>query len=195
MEPEDIPVLQVSILKSFSSILILISSSTGIETNKFNKLIIEKTSKLKNVNLNLTTIKYKINPKELSLFLETQNPKITYNKIFVPIKNVKVYVDFLSLFKSDPKIKKISLLLEKLDISQINKLSSIIKPSNFKSLIYNKIKDGSLFSEIEIFLTDQGDLDNFIAKGKVKDLKVNLHNDFYFKKVSLDFSQIKMIYF
>ena len=154
---------------------IIILSSTGIETNKFNKLIIEKTSKLKNVNLNLTTIKYKINPKELSLFLETQNPKITYNKIFVPIKNVKVYVDFLSLFKSDPKIKKISLLLEKLDISQINKLSSIIKPSNFKSLIYNKIKDGSLFSEIEIFLTDQGDLDNFIAKGKVKDLKVNLH--------------------
>ena len=54
---------------------IIILSSTGIETNKFNKLIIEKTSKLK-VNLNLTTIKYKINPKELSLFLETQNPKI-----------------------------------------------------------------------------------------------------------------------
>ena len=74
---------------------IIILSSTGIETNKFNKLIIEKTSKLKNVNLNLTTIKYKINPKELSLFLETQNPKITYNKIFVPIKNVKVYVDFI----------------------------------------------------------------------------------------------------
>ena len=81
-----------------------------------------------------------MNPKELSLFLETENPKLTYKKILVPIKNIKVYIDFLSLLKTDPKIEKISLMLEELDITQLNKLSVLIKPSNFKSLLNNKIK-------------------------------------------------------
>ena len=86
--------------------LIVILSTTGIETNKFNKLITEKTSQAKNIDLNLKTIKFKINPKELSLFLETQNPDIIYKELLVPVKNIKVYIDFFSFVESDPKIKK-----------------------------------------------------------------------------------------
>ena len=67
----------------------------------------------------------------------------------------------LSLFKSDPKIKKTTLTLEELDITQLNKLSIIIKPSNFKSLINNKIKKGKLISQIEIFLTEKGEFKDF----------------------------------
>ena len=124
-------------------ILILLSfailTTTGIETNKFNKFISDKASVTKNVYLELETIKFKLNPKELSLFLETENPKLTYKKILVPIKNIKVYIDFLSFLKTDPKIEKISLMLDELDITQLNRLSVLIKPSNFKSLLNNKI--------------------------------------------------------
>ena len=49
-------------------LLITILSTTGIETNKFNRLIIEKVSKTKNLNLGLEKIKFKMNIKELSLF-------------------------------------------------------------------------------------------------------------------------------
>ena len=79
-------------------ILILILSTIGIETNKFNKLITEKTSKEKNINLKLETIKFKINPKEISLFLETQNPEILYKKLPVPVKSIKVYLHFKVTF-------------------------------------------------------------------------------------------------
>ena len=120
--------------------IIVILSTMGIETNKFNKLIVEKISQTKNINLKLETIKFKINLKELSLFLETQNPDIMYMDLLIPIKNVQVYVDFLSLLKSDPIIKKINLVTGELEIIQISKLSSIIKPSTFKSLLNNKIK-------------------------------------------------------
>ena len=125
------------------------------------------------LNLKLETIKFRSNPKDLSLFLEMQNPKIIYRNLLVPANSIKVYVDFLSLVKSDPIIKKISLLSEELDIVQISKLSSIIKPSNFKTLLNNKIKEGKLISEIEIFLNEDGSIKNFIAKGKVKNLKVD----------------------
>ena len=174
--------------------LITILSTIGIETNKFNKLITEKTSQGKNINIKLETIKFKINPKELSLFLETENPKIIYRNLLVPVNNIKVYADFLSLIKSDPIIKKISLVSEELDIMQISKLSSIIKPSNFKNFLNNKIKDGKLISEIEIFLNDDGSIKDFIAKGTVRNLKVELLNNINLKKTNLSFFADKMIY-
>ena len=59
-------------------ILIIILSTVGIETNKFNNLIKERASNTKNILLDLETIKFKLDPKELSLFLETENPKISY---------------------------------------------------------------------------------------------------------------------
>ena len=154
--------------------LIVILITIGIETNKFNKFISDKASITKNANLELETVKFKLNPKELSLFLETENPKLTYKKILVPIKNIKVYIDFVSLLKTDPKIKKISLALEELDITQLNKLSVMIKPSNFKSLLNNKITKGNVISEIEIFLNEEGKLKDFIAKGNVTDLEAEI---------------------
>jgi hypothetical protein len=78
-------------------IFIVILSTKGIETSKFNILISNKISKTKNINLELDTIKFKIDPRELSLFLETENPKIIFRGVSLPAKNIKVYIDFLSL--------------------------------------------------------------------------------------------------
>ena len=154
--------------------LITILSTIGIKTNKFNKLIQDTVSQTKNISLDLNKIIFKLDPKEISLFLETDNPIINYREILIPVQNIKVYVDFVSLFKSDPRIKKINLNLEELNITQLNKLSTIIKPSNFKNLINNKITKGTLKCEIEIYLDTQGSLKNFIAKGNVKNLNSQL---------------------
>ena len=168
--------------------IITILSTVGIETDKFNSLISNKASQTKNINLELNTIKFKMNPKELSLFLETHNPKIIFKDVLVPVNNIKLYIDFFSLFKSEPKIEKTILLLEELDISQLNKLSVMLKPSNFKSLLNNKIKEGRLIAEIEIFLTQQGELEDFIAKGSVRGLKAEIFNTLYFAEVNFSFS-------
>ena len=167
--------------------LVIVLSSFGIETSKFNKIIIEKVSQTKNIKLNLNTIKFKINPKEFSLFLETQNPKIFYRDISVPTKNIKVYIDFLSLLKSDTQIKKINLILKELDITQLKKLSVMIKPSNFKSILNNKIKKGQVKTEIEFYPTEKSTIKNFIAKGSIKNLKVELLKNLNFSDVNLEF--------
>lgn len=172
---------------TFFFALVIILSTIGIETNKFNKLISEKLSKNKNIFLNFKTIRFKIDPKEMSLFLETNNPKISYANILIPAQNIKAYINFSSLLEINPKIEKINLVLEELDISQLNKLSPIIKPSNLKSILNNRIKKGKLISEIEFFLTKKGTLKDFIASGSVKDLEVELLNKLYLEKVSLSF--------
>ena len=113
----------LSLIFLSSIIILLVTLSTiGIETSRFNNFIKEKISEKKNINLDLKSIRFKIDPKKLSLFLETENPNINYLNLTIPVQNLKVYVDVLSLIKSNPKINKINLTLEELDIIQLNKL-------------------------------------------------------------------------
>ena len=175
------------ILTSVLIIIIFTLSTIGIETNKFNRLIINKASQTKNINLDLDTIKFKIDPKELSLFLETQNPKIIYSEIPIPVNNIKVYIDFISLLKSNLKVIKISIFLKELEINQLSKFSKIMKPSNFKSILNNKIKGGKLKAEIELFLNNEGSFKNFIAKGSVQNLSAEIMDGMNLKKTELNF--------
>ena len=95
----------ISIILFFFIATIL--STIGIETKKFNKLISDKASQTKNINLSLDTIKFKINPKELSLFLETQNPKNYLFKHKNTFEKYKVIHKLFVTFKIwIPKLKK-----------------------------------------------------------------------------------------
>ena len=154
--------------------LIFTLSKFGIETNKFNNLITSRVSQSKNIDLKLDTIRFKIDLQELSLFLETKYPKIKYRNFSIPVENIKLYIDFLSLLKAEPKIEKINLTLEELDIAQLSALSVIMKPSNLKTFLNNRHTQGRIKSEIELFLNEKGNVDNFIAKGKLINLEVEL---------------------
>ena len=98
--------------------LILISSIVylsvlGIETKKFNDLVTSKINqKNNNVILKLNSIKFKLDISEISLFIETSKPEVNYRNITIPVENIKAYIDFISLLKTQPEVKKIKLSLE-----------------------------------------------------------------------------------
>jgi hypothetical protein len=167
---------------------IVILSTIGIETKKFNNFVSNKINQTNNnINLKLNKIKFKIDVKEISLFLETKESKINYKTATVPAKNIKVYIDFTSLIKSKPKIKKINLSLQELDIDQLKKLIIFIKPSNFNSLIRNKIKKGKLISEIEFYFDENNLIEDFIAKGSVSNLDIETIDNLTLKKTNFSF--------
>ena len=99
----------------FIVLFVSILSTRGIETDRFNKLISNKVAKSKNIELQLQIINFKLDLREFSLFIETQNPKINYINQIIPAQNAKVYVDFFSLIKRDLKIKKIHISLNELN--------------------------------------------------------------------------------
>jgi hypothetical protein len=172
------------VLIFFTTIL----ATVGIESNKFNNLISNKINQINNnLNLQLTTIKYKLDIREISLFLDTNNPKINYRNSVVPVENIRVYVDFLSLIKSKPKIKKINMTLKQLDIKQLKKISINFKPSNLTSYINNKIIEGKLNAKLEIYLDNNNLLDNFIARGLVSNLKAKIIDDIKVEKTNFSF--------
>ena len=165
-----------------------ILSTFGIETNRFNKIISDKINySYSNVNLILDSIKFKLDIKEVSLFIETINPKIKYKQLEIPVNSIKGYVDFLSLFKASPNINKINLSLNKLKIREVKELAFLLKPSNFKSLINNKIKKGTFDTEIDIYLNDENSIENFIVRGSVSDLKLEVIKNIEFNNTKFEF--------
>ena len=169
-------------------LITIILSTIGIETKQFNNLITQKiNSSNKNVSLNINLIKFKLDLKEISLFLEKNNSQINYREAIIPTKNIKVYIDFISLLKFDAQIKKINLILKEIEVAELKKISTNFKPSNFTSFINNRIKTGNINSEIEIFLDNDNLLDNFIARGSVKNLEAKIDERFNFGDASFDF--------
>ena len=162
-------------------------ATTGIKTTKFNSFITQKISQNnKEINLSLNFIKFKLDIKKLSLFLETNNPRIDYRNVSIPADAIRVYIDFFSLIKSETEIKKINFVLNKINIDQLKKISMSFKPSNLKRFINNNIEKGILNTEIEIYFKNN-QLDDFIAKGNILDLKTNFLNDLILEDTSFSF--------
>jgi len=182
-------IYKLLLLVSFILItLVIILSSVGIETSRLNNLISNKIIKSNNnINLELTEIKFKLDIKKARLFVETKNPQIDYRNINIPTKNIRVYLDFISLVKSEIKIKKIYLVLNQLDVEQLKKISITFKPSNFTSFLNNKIKQGKINTEIEIYFDKNNLLDNFIARGSVLSLTAEIINNINLDKTNFSF--------
>ena len=183
-------IISILILTSITvlAFLIIILTTSGIETERFNNIIYKKISKTNSyINLKLTTIKFKLDIKEMSLFLETSEPEINYRDITIPTKKIKVYIDFASIIKTNPKIKKINLSSGEMDIEKIKKLSIAFKPSNFTSFVNNKIKEGKLNTELEVYLDDNYLLKNYIARGTVKDFKAEVIKNINLEETNFSF--------
>ena len=183
--------ISISIFLTYLIILIItvtILSTVGIETKSFNNLVTQKINKNNNkISLDLNSIKFKLDIEEISLFLETKNPKIVYRNVDIPAENIKVYINFLSLINQKNEIEKISLVFNQIDINQIKKVSKTLKPSNFVRFLKKRIKKGKLNSEIEIYLNDKNQLDNFIARGSISDLEIETFKNLNLKESSFTF--------
>ena len=178
----------IIILLIFLVSLMTILSTVGFKTDRFNKFITDKIiEKNKSISLELEEIKFKFDFKDFDLFLETKNPKLIYKNIEIPIEYTKVYLDFISIIKSNPKIDKINITSREINIDQLKKIMIKTKPSNLNSIIRDKVKNGQLKVNLELYLNDNLKIDNFIARGEVKDMEGIIVNNLIIKNTSFSF--------
>jgi hypothetical protein len=178
----------IKIIFLFLFILIVVLTTTGIETNKLNQLIFSKIKENNNnISLKLEKIKFKFSIKNLNLLLETKKPKLIYQNLIIPIEKIEVYLDFISLIKTKTKINKMKLTLEEIGVDQLKNIILKTKPSSLNSLITNKVKNGKLLLNLELYFKDDLNLDNFIARGVVKEMEGTIFDNLTFKKTSFNF--------
>ena len=65
---------------------------------------------------------------------------------------------------------------------QIKKITPVIKPSNFKNLIKERFIDGIAKVSLEIYLDENNLIENFIAKGYIKNLELKIVKQINLKK-------------
>ena len=129
-----------------------ILSTIGIKTEKFNNFLLQQVKQSsKNIDIKLDYIKFKLDIFELSLYLETFDSKISYDQIILPTQKIRVYIDFISLIKTKPQVKKIYLGLDEINIDELKNLNFEFMSYNLKNFIQNKIKKGNIASEFDLY--------------------------------------------
>ena len=171
----------------FITFFLVILTTIGYETNKFNNIISEKIkTNNSDVKVDIKKIKFKFDIKDLHLFIETNNPKLFYKNIEVPIVNIKIYLNLVSLIKSQVKIDYLTVQTNKINFSKLKSIVLETKPSNINSLIINQIKTGTLKTKLELYFDDNFKVENYIARGNIE--KMNFKIDKYeFSNTNFDF--------
>ena len=174
--------------------LILLSifflSYFGFKTDRFNRNISDQLKKnYPKINVDFTDIKLLLNPFDLSLSLETKNPKIFFEKKEVKLKKISTTYNILSFFRDEFGINNLNLVSEKNEVKNLIKLIRLNKDTPQLYLIDNAINKGKISFEAKVNFDEKGKIeDDFKVSGKITDLYMNLLNKNKIKDLNFKFN-------
>ena len=179
----------LAILVTTVTILIYFSIY-GIKTESFNDLI---SGKIKEVNpklsLNINDVFLKLNARERSINIRTQDAKIFIDKEFIKLSQIDLNLNILKFLKKENSIKTIKISTNKNKINKITSFLNYYKFSIPRLIIYNQIEDGFIEAEINIKNVENSNTALIYSiKGIVSDGKLNLLNNSKIKDINFIFN-------
>ena len=178
-----------SILISVLIFCVIYLSTVGIETSRFNNFIVKEIKKKDpNIQLSLNKIKVKFNVKKIQIYLSTLDPEIVYQNIKIPIKEINLYTKVISILKSNNEINQAILYFESFKVNDIQKLSTRIKPSNFKTYLLNNVSNGEVEKVfVDVKLDENYNISDYKINGSVKKINIKVPNNLSIQRVSFNF--------
>ena len=169
--------------------IIIYLSTVGIETSKFNNLIIEGIKKKNpNIYLSINKIKIKFDLEKIQIYLSTRDPKIIYQNIEIPIKEINIYTKISSILKSKNEINQVVVSLQNFKTEDIQKLAIRTKPSNFKTYLLNNLKNGKIEKIlIDVKLDKDLNITDYQTNGTVKKINVKTKNNLLIQDINFNF--------
>ncbi len=159
------------------SIFTIFLNFYGIETKRFNNLVESEIKNLnKNINVTLNKIKIKFDFKNINLYFETNNPKVIFVDSYIPVEKIKVYLNLKKLLKNQKNIDEVKIDIKEVDYKNLNGLIKIIKPSNFKSILLENIKGGTIKSNLILKFDKDFKITSYEIDGYVRNLKSQYKN-------------------
>ena len=170
------------IIFSVLSIVVYLSL-VGVETKKFNSLIITNIEKVDpKLKVNLSDVKIKLNPLKFKIDLKTLGTSISYQSKPVDLEYIKIEISLRNLL--DKKISSSKFLISTKAI-EVNNLISFARSLTGETKLFileNFIQKGIIIADLKLSIGDGGKIkDDFEIKGLVKDANVKLLDN---KKVS-----------
>ena len=164
-------------------------SAIGVETSKFNNIIIKEIKKKDpNIQISLDKIRIKFDLKKIHIYLSAFEPRVTYKDVKIPITEINIHSKISSIIKSQNKINQVILSLENFKIENIQKLAVRIKPSNFKTYLLNNLNNGTIEKIlIDIKLDKDLNITEYKVNGSVKKINLKIFDNLLIKDVNLNF--------
>ena len=183
-------IYSILILFVIWAFLAIFLSKVGLETKRFNPLIIEQVKKY-NEDLNLDIKKVKIylsignltNPK---LKISTKDPTLILNKNKIKLKSIDTRIDILSYFKDNFIIEEFEIWTKDNKIKDLISIAALEKPA---LITYNLfIKKG--YANIYAFLKfgENGKITNYKFSGEIKDVKLKYSEKYSFENINFNFN-------
>jgi hypothetical protein len=174
----------------FSLISFIIYLSTaGLETSRFNNLIIKEVEK-KNlgIKLDLDKIKIKLDLRKIQLFLSTSDPKILYQSVKIPITKIKIYSKLNKIFYSKIEISEIVFAIEQFKIKDAQTIATRIKPSNIKTYLLNNVEGGIIEKALfDLNIGKNLKIIDYKANGTIKKVDAKITNNLVLKNLGFNF--------
>ena len=164
-------------------------STFGVKTSKFNNLIIKEIKKkYSNIELELNKVTIKIDLKKIQFFLSTNNPKITYLGMKIPVTDIKIYSKINKILNSKIELSQIIFRIKKLKINNIQKMAIRIKPSNFKTYLLNNLSEGEVEKALfDIKIGKNFEFIEYKANGTIKKVNAKIKNGIEIKNIGFNF--------
>jgi len=169
-------------------VFILYLSLFGIKTNKFNELIKSEIIKYdKRLDIDLSQIFIKLNFKEKSLSLNSQEVNFYILKEKQKISNIDILISIDSLFKKNKKLKKIIINSHDNNLNDLIKFIVAYKISIPVLYLGNSVVKGDIIYDVIIDLKDNN-LDKIAVSGKVIDAELNILGKERLENINFNFN-------
>ena len=171
------------------ALLGIILSQVGLETKRFNSLIIEQVKKYnEDLNLDIKKVKIYLNISELTnpkFKVKSNEPTLILGKNKIELEYIKTEIDILSYFKNDFIIDEFVVVTKDNKIKDLISIASLEKPS---LIIYNIfIKEGYASAYGSINFDTKGNIIDYAFNGKIKDTKIKYNKKYSFENINFNF--------
>ena len=166
----------------------LFLSTKGYETDRFNTFLSQEINQTQpDLEINFNKIKIKFDIKKVNLFLSTKNPNINYKKINLPITELKIYINFFSIFSNEIEVEQVITKAKDIQIEDLKKLIVGIKPSNFKSFVLNNVSEGTFNSNFYLDFKKKFQLESYKIDGTLNKTNISFNKDIKLNNTSFNF--------
>ena len=168
---------------------IIYLSTVGIETSKFNNLIIKEIKKKDpSFEVKLEKIKIKLDLGKIQLFLSTKNPSIQYQDVKIPITEIRIYTKINKILNKEIEVNQIIFSVQKFKTQGLQKIITRIKPSNFKTYLLNNINGGEIEkASFDLIVDKNFKLIDYKANGAISKVNLKISNNLLIEEIGFNF--------
>ena len=168
---------------------IIYLSTVGIETSKFNNLIIKEIKKKDpSFEVKLEKIKIKLDLGKIQLFLSTRNPSIQYQDVKIPITEIRIYTKINKILNKEIEVNQIIFSVQKFKTQGLQKIITRIKPSNFKTYLLNNINGGEIEkASFDLIVDKNFKLIDYKANGAISKVNLKISNNLLIEEIGFNF--------